>query len=72
MRGEEIGLHDIFRTIPNPTMGLDEDRTAAITGSVQAMGLSLSNNEKIMKVTVVEKLLLFLLVVTRFVTSAME
>ncbi|CAM9594425.1 unnamed protein product, partial [Ectocarpus sp. 13 AM-2016] len=50
MRGEEIGLHDIFRTMPNPTMGLDEERTAAITGSVQAMGLSFSNNEKLMKV----------------------
>ncbi|CAM9686122.1 unnamed protein product [Ectocarpus sp. 12 AP-2014] len=49
MRGEEIGLHDIFRTMPNPTMGLDEERTAAITGSVQAMGLSFSNNEKLMK-----------------------
>ncbi|CAM9636609.1 unnamed protein product [Ectocarpus sp. 6 AP-2014] len=49
MRGEEIGLHDIFRTVPNPTMGLDEERTAAITGSVQAMGLSFSNNEKLMK-----------------------
>lgn len=50
MRQEEVGLHDIFRTMPNPTEGLDEERTAAITGSVQAMGLSFGNNEKLMQV----------------------
>ena len=50
IRGEEIGLHNIFRSMPNPTQGLDEERTAAITGSVQQMGLSFSNNEKLMKV----------------------
>ena len=50
MRQEEVGLHDIFRTMPNPTEGLDEERTAAITGSVQAMGLSFANNENLMKV----------------------
>lgn len=50
MRGEEIGLHNIFRAMPNPTEGLDADRTAAITGSVQAMGLSFSNNDNLMKV----------------------
>lgn len=51
IRGEEIGLHNIFRAMPNPTQGLDEERTAAITGSVQQMGLSFSNNDKLMKVT---------------------
>lgn len=50
VRKEEIGLHDIFRAIPNPTEGLDEERTAAITGSVQAMGLAFSNNDKLIKV----------------------
>ena len=50
MRQQEVGLHDIFRTMPNPTEGLDEERTAAITGSVQAMGLSFGSNEKLMQV----------------------
>ncbi|CAM9194373.1 unnamed protein product [Laminaria digitata] len=49
IRQEEVGLHDIFRTMPNPTEGLDEERTAAITGSVQAMGLSFGSNEKLMQ-----------------------
>lgn len=49
IRKEEVALHDIFRAIPNPTEGLDEARTASITGSVQAMGLAFSNNERILK-----------------------
>eukprot|EP00903_Cladosiphon_okamuranus_P005770 g5719.t2 len=49
IRGEAIGLHNIFKAMPNPTEGLDEERTAAITGSVQQMGLSFSNNAKLME-----------------------
>lgn len=54
IRQEEVGLHDIFRAIPNPTEGLDEERTASITGSVQAMGLAFSSNEKILRVMSVQ------------------
>lgn len=50
IRKEEVALHDIFRAIPNPTEGLDEERTASITGSVQAMGLAFSSNTKILQV----------------------
>lgn len=49
-RKEEVGLHDIFRALPNPTDGLDEERIASITGSVQAMGQSFRKNAKLMEV----------------------
>ena len=45
-----MGLHDIFRSLPSPTEGLDEERIASITGSVQAMGQSFRNNAKLMEV----------------------